>query len=507
MRKISLLLAFIMLLSSLAVFSSCNKAEDGVTSDIDSNETIVMQYGDIVLTDSEYKYIASYIKDAIIYNQKNYLYQYTGQVYEEADILAMQIDENKTVADYIREYSVEFAQQMIITEKLCADANISITEQSDIDKIDGYVSDIEYAYGGEDLFEIELVKKGFSRSGIERFQKFYVLHELLYDARYGENGFARISDESIKKHFVENYFKYDGVMYSYINGTDGSPITFEFSDEEINAYFNKNYVKVRHILYKTVDSTGKKLSEDVVAQKKATAEAATNSIKSGEKTFDDFKDQTEDVQHEYVFTYGKMVKEFEKASFEMAVGETRLVETEYGYHIIEKLEMTDTDLNGVADEKGEVKGSRKNEVVTAMSTAKIHDEAMDTLSKLNDGTLEKYPEQDKEKAYYVPMGSSFIDKNDANYASLVDILKNIELGVYTEKVFSGDATYILRNIAFTEDDITDEIYSSIEETMAVEAYSEYVQTFYDSVVINKEFVDNFDIISLPLLDEEFYVEQ
>ena len=48
----------------------------------------------------------------------------------------------------------------------------------------------------------------------------------------------------------------------------------------------------------------------------------------------------------------KLVEAFEKASFEMNVGDVRLVKTEYGYHIIEKLEKTDTDLYGTKTEDG-----------------------------------------------------------------------------------------------------------------------------------------------------------
>ncbi len=502
MKRFSRLISVLLIAAMIFCCSACGNG-DGVSTDKDN---VVMQYGDITLDDAEFRYIASYIKDMVVYNQQNYLYQYTGQVYDEASILSMQIDSDTTIAEYIKDYSVEFAQQLLIIEKICADANISITEQEDLDKIGQYVDDIEYAYGGTDLFEIALQRLGFSRDGIERFQRFSVNYELLYDARYGENGSAKVSSDSVNKYFTENYLKYDGVMYSYLNSSDGSAITFEYTDDEITEYFNNNFVKVQHILYMTVGSDNKPLSEDAIAKKEKTANEAYSAIMSGEKTFDDYKKDTEDGQHEYVFTYGKMVKEFEKASFEMNVGETRLVKTEYGYHIIQKLEMTNTDLTGTVDDNGEVKNSRKDEVIKAMSASDIRAEALETLEKLNNGELVKYPEKSDDKKYYINMGSSFINKSDTNYATLVNILKDLEYGVYSEKEFVGDATYILRNIKFSAEDITSDIYSEIEENMAVESYAEYVQSFYDSVSIDQTFVDEFDIVTLPLLEKEFYVE-
>ncbi len=495
------LLVCLLLLALTLSMAACGNSNDS----LDGNSKIVLRYGDITMDEAEFKYIASYVKDYIVYQQQNELYQYYGAVYSESDILAMQIDEDTTIGDYIKEYSVEFAQQLMIIEKICKDSNDEITDQADISEIENHLSELEYAYGGTDLFEIALVRMGFSRSGIERFQRFYTLYNMLYEARYGSNGTARVPAESVNAYFTENYMRYDGVMYSYLN-SDGTKITFKYTDDEVKSYFDTEFVKVRHILYKTVDSSQKELSDEKKAEKKASAEAAYKAIINNEKTFDDYLSENEDSQSEYIFTYGKMVDSFEKASFEMQAGEVRLVETEYGYHIIQKLEKTETDFTGTVDENGKTTGSRKEEALAAMSAAKIRKEALETFGKLQNGELTDYPKTSDEVKYYVSMGNNFIDKNESTNKTLVELLTPVKAGEFIEKEYPADATYILRNLSFEEKDITSDIYSKIESKLAVEAYSEYVQSFYDNIEMNKEYIDSFDIITLPLLEEEFYID-
>jgi hypothetical protein len=120
--------------------------------------------------------------------------------------------------------------------------------------------------------------------------------------------------------------------------------------------------------------------------------------------------------------------------------------------------------------------------------------------------LTEYPKTSEEVKYYVSMGNKFIDKNESTNKTLVEILTPVKAGEFIEKEYPADATYILRNLSFEEKDITSDIYSKIESKLAVEAYSEYVQSFYDNIEMNKEYIDSFDIITLPLLEEEFYID-
>lgn len=543
MKKLRNLFSILIAVFMLLNFTACGNSDGDSLGNSDDGSEIVMTYEGLSLSEKEYMFILSNTKTSMISYYQSYLYSTTGSVYDEASILAMPLGEDgdRTVADFINDYAMEIAQQLLIIEKLCLDAGIEVTNEEDLADISGYIADVEYAYGGTDLFEIALAKLGFTRAGIERYEKLSLLYELYFEHRYGENGVAPIPSSTVNKYFVENYIAYDGCMYSYINGTDGSDIVFEFTDDEIHDYFYEKYVKVRHVLFKTVDDYGSALSEELIADKKKAAEDALAAIQGGEKTIYDYENSNEDYGNEYTFTYDTMVEEFETASFEMEVGEVRLVETAYGFHLVQKLALTDEDLYGTEaevaseesavsdsddsssvaeesdgsqaesdsdeEETAEVKENIEEDVIAAMSRDKIRDEAHKTLEKLQSGELESYPEEDSDIEYYVLMSAGFVDKNSTDDATFVEILSGIDKDVYSESELIADsATYILRNVSFTEEDITSTIYSTIEEELAFDSYNELLQSNYDKVEINYDVLDRFDVNTVPVLADEFYTE-
>lgn len=494
-RLIALMLAILMLFA----FSACSEE----SSSGGAEGEVMLTLGEYTLSEKDYMYILSMFKSQMIDYYQAYFSQY-GVSYSESDILEMKMDENTTFAKYIEDISLEFAQQMLVFEKLCGDAGITITNQTDIDKINGFIEDLEYSYGGEDLFEIELARLGLSRYSIERYLRSEFYYSLIRDYRYGDNGIAQIPSEKVHEKFLKEYLHYDGALFAYVNYNDGSAYSFEFPDEEVRAFFDTEFVKVRHILYKTVDSSNKKLSDEKIAEKKAKAEAAISAIQSGEKKFDDYKKDSEDSGYEFVFTYGRMVKNFETAAFEMNVGDVRLVETEHGFHIIEKLEKTEEDFSGKTGEDGKTTGGNKANVIKAMTTKQIRAEALELYAKLQSGEVSKYPEKNSEKGYYIPLEANFIKKDDTNYASFIEMLNSIEEGKYGEKDFVDDATYVIRRLPMTEKDITATIYTKIEDEIIMTEFGEYIKSFYDKIELNEELLAKFDVVTIPKLDGELY---
>lgn len=118
----------------------------------------------------------------------------------------------------------------------------------------------------------------------------------------------------------------------------------------ITDFYNKNFVRAKHILIPTVDmETG----EEFNRKEKQTAYSQAEKILKRVKAGDDFDLLVQKYSQDpgsisnpdgYVFTRGEMVKEFEETAFTLEVGEiSDIVETSYGYHIIKKEELGKID--------------------------------------------------------------------------------------------------------------------------------------------------------------------
>lgn len=125
------------------------------------------------------------------------------------------------------------------------------------------------------------------------------------------------------------------------------------SDEDIKADISENYVRVYHLLISADHFYGLEGYEDytdeqLAQEAKTLAEETLASIQNGDGDIYELAQTIGDdpgmVDNEdgYLFTYGEMVEPFEEASFALEVDEmSGLVETDYGWHIILRLEQDD----------------------------------------------------------------------------------------------------------------------------------------------------------------------
>ena len=74
---------------------------------------------------------------------------------------------------------------------------------------------------------------------------------------------------------------------------------------------------------------------------KTEIEAKLKQITDGEKTYEDFVKENQDSNLEYLVSDNtNFVESFKKAAKEMTVGEIRNVQSEYGFHVMRKVEIT-----------------------------------------------------------------------------------------------------------------------------------------------------------------------
>lgn len=163
-----------------------------------------------------------------------------------------------------------------------------------------------------------------------------------------ESSFNLTEDEFLKrfdltKDYIKESLKKEMVATKYLQ--DNS----EVSEKEAKNYYNNNKedffeIRASHILISNYDEEGNEVSDDKKKENKELAEKLLKRVLNGE-SFDDLAlENTDDTYTASsggdlgYFTKGQMDESFEDAAFSLKVDEIypKVVETNYGYHIIKK---------------------------------------------------------------------------------------------------------------------------------------------------------------------------
>ena len=166
----------------------------------------------------------------------------------------------------------------------------------------------------KDAYLNQIAQFGFSDQTYQNFMYISQCYQALNDYYFGENGVNTPSDEDIQK------------------------------------YYEDNYITAKHILITTVDpASGETKRTDEEAKKEAQSILAR--INAGED-FDTLMNQySEDTglsnnPNGYTFTEGQMVTEFYDGAKALAEDEvSELVKSSYGYHIIKRVKLDDSQLD------------------------------------------------------------------------------------------------------------------------------------------------------------------
>jgi len=392
--------------------------------------------------------------------------------------------ENGTLADAHEKATLDYCKTMLVVNKFCDEYKLYITDATVISDIDTMMEKITTESGGEDLLAIRLLDYGITKAELREYYENYERNLLLRKYWYGDGGTMSIPDSKVNEKFLSEYKNIDFMYFSYFDKVDNTSVAHylaDITDAEARTYFNEQYVKVQHILYSTADTSGKALSAEEVTKAEEKATAAFNAIVAKEATFEQKSADNEDSNTEYVFTHKEMAEEFETASFEMAVGDVRLVKTIYGYHIIQKLATVDEDFT-----------KKEDAVKTAVSKARTVESANTMLANLQAGTAE------------FVAGSE-----DADYKFTADVIfttgqvdEEIEktiaaMAVGEYKLYDvGDSYgyYILKKNEISIDDIT-EYFDAVEDSLISEAFYDYLETYFPSITIDNEEIAKFDIVT------------
>ncbi len=215
-----------------------------------------------------------------------------------------------TFGSYVRKTALGYVVQIAVILQKAKEQGLELSETQRADlqaTIDGYVE----RFGGQEKFEQLLSESYLTPDYFYRQNEAMVQINNLYAEFYGEKG-EKLPEE-------------DAVAYLKDNG----------------------YLYAKHILFKTQDDNREKLSDEVIAEKKAEAEAVLAELQQCTaeelpQRFDALMQQyNEDpgmlrFPDGYYFHSGEMVPAFESAVVALE-GEglyPELVESDYGFHII-----------------------------------------------------------------------------------------------------------------------------------------------------------------------------
>lgn len=256
-----------------------------------------------------------------LYNLK---YSYFGK--ESYEISDATLDEqitslNMTVGEYLKQQAVEELKILTAVEKIAEENNISLSDE-DYKDLEENKEEVISNVGGNYEFKKLLRKNNITEAA---YDKFYYINKL-YDKVYQE-------------------------LYSSGKKND---LTNEEKESAKDEYFEK-YLKIQQIVLAKIDvSTGNDLSDTIINQK----ETLANSILTEAINGADFEDliikYSEEAQEKgnntYYYAKGDLLENIESVVVSLGTGSiSDVIETDYAFHIVKRLELDDSKLENYYD--------------------------------------------------------------------------------------------------------------------------------------------------------------
>ena len=312
-------------------------------------ETVLTVNGDAVTADEYSGYM--------LYNM-----QYYASMYAQMGLTDLW--SNKDMAKSLGASMPEAAEQQAIYARVVMQKfnelglKLSYNEQKEM----ASVRRNSIANTTKDAYLNQIAQFGFSDQTYQNFMYISQCYQALNDYYFGENGVNTPSDEDIQK------------------------------------YYEDNYITAKHILITTVDpASGETKRTDEEAKKEA--QSILDRINAGED-FDTLMNQySEDTglsnnSNGYTFTEGQMVTEFYDGAKALAEDEvSELVKSSYGYHIIKRVKLDDSQLdNFKSDIISAISGSMDELLQQWMDEAQV--ETTDLYSTITYENVYDYLPQD-----------------------------------------------------------------------------------------------------------------
>lgn len=300
-------LSAVMLLSGCGGDKRMSAETDG---DKSLNDKVVATIGKTEITQADYNFIYK-----LVYDNMSQYSSYYGDDWEN-----MEIEDGKTMGDYMKENTEAQIKQMAAAVALAEDNGIKADSTAVRDAVTKNKNNlVEQNYKGTDGYKAYLEEARTTDKAFDRYLEIVEIYDRLYKELTKTDGKASIDNDKLKKDFLKEYADKWRVQHILI----GTKAQTDSSGNETKPA--------------KTDEEAKKIAEEVIAKLDAGA---------------DFDDLIEEYNEDpgiskgkfYVFGTGEMVPEFEEASKNLEIGSytKEPVKTDYGYHIIKRYVIDDT---------------------------------------------------------------------------------------------------------------------------------------------------------------------
>ena len=256
-----------------------------------------------------------------LYNLK---YSYFGK--ESYEISDATLDEqitslNMTVGEYLKQQAVEELKILTAVERIAEDNNISLSDE-DYKDLDENKEEVISNVGGKSEFKKLLRKNNITEAA---YDKFYYINKL-----------------------------YDKVFEELYSSGKKNDLTTEEKESAKEEYFEK-YLKIQQIVLAKIDvSTGSDLSDTIINQKETLANSILTEVRNGTDFEDLIIKYSEEAQEKgnntYYYAKGDLLENIESVVVSLGTGSVSdVIETDYAFHIVKRLELDDSKLENYYD--------------------------------------------------------------------------------------------------------------------------------------------------------------
>lgn len=280
---------------------------------------VVMSYGNRTVTADAYTYwMCTY---------KAYYLATYSDVKDTEEFWTSEIMEGITAEKLFSDMIAENVKLSLVSAALCDDLGLTVPDEY-YSNLDAYITDLieNYADGNKSMFNMALSEFGVNEKKLRELFATEQLSTTLFDHMYGEGGTETITDEMRDEYYRSG--AYTRVQQIFINNA----YVYEYDEDGNYVYDDDGNIMRSEMTGETLD------------QKNAAVDAVRVGIASGEDFDELYNKYSEDKSYPggYYFTpTTDFIDSVVSAAFELEVGDTIRVESEYGTHFLKCLELDD----------------------------------------------------------------------------------------------------------------------------------------------------------------------